>query len=71
MKRFWTNYDLGDFIEVAGSIIKTQSGEITVDADNLTLLTKSIRPLPSSWYGLNTSCFSLELIKFQLLQQHL
>ncbi len=46
------NLDLGDFIEVSGTVIKTESGEITVDVDNFTILTKSLRPLPSSWYGL-------------------
>jgi len=46
------NFDLGDFLQVTGNVIRTQSGEITVDADDFTVLTKSLRPLPSSWYGL-------------------
>ncbi len=46
------NLDLGDFIETTGEVIKTQSGETTVDVKSFTILTKSIRPLPSSWYGL-------------------
>ncbi len=46
------NLDLGDFIETSGEVIKTQSGEITVDIKDFTILTKSVRPLPSSWYGL-------------------
>ncbi len=46
------NLDLGDFIQVSGEIIKTQSGEITVSASDFTILSKSLRPLPSSWYGL-------------------
>lgn len=46
------NLDLGDFIGVSGEVIKTQAGEITVDVSEFTILTKSIRPLPSSWYGL-------------------
>ncbi|MDP3973479.1 MAG: lysine--tRNA ligase [Candidatus Daviesbacteria bacterium] len=49
---FLSNLDLGDFIECGGEIIKTQAGEITVDIDNFSLLSKSLRPLPSSWYGL-------------------
>jgi lysyl-tRNA synthetase, class II len=49
---FLSNLDLGDFIETAGEVIKTQAGEITVDVDSFSLLTKSLRPLPSSWYGL-------------------
>lgn len=43
-------FDRGDFIGVAGSILKTQRGELSVSAQELTLLTKSIRPLPTkSW----------------------
>ena len=45
-------FDTGDFIAVAGTVIKTQAGEITVDVTHFQLLTKSIRPLPSVWYGL-------------------
>ena len=46
------NLDLGDFIGVTGEIIKTQAGETTVSISDFTMLTKSMRPLPSSWYGL-------------------
>ncbi len=49
---FLTNFDLGDFIECEGQIFKTQAGEISVRVSNFKLLTKSIRPLPSAWYGL-------------------
>jgi lysyl-tRNA synthetase class 2 len=45
-------FDMGDFLAVTGAVIKTQAGEITVDATDFQLLTKSIRPLPSTWYGL-------------------
>lgn len=44
--------DIGDFIQVSGKVDKTQAGQTTIFAENLKLLTKSIRPLPSSWYGL-------------------
>lgn len=44
--------DIGDFIQVSGKVDKTQAGETTIFADNLKLLTKSIRPIPSSFYGL-------------------
>lgn len=50
---FLTNLDIGDFIGVSGEVIKTQAGETTVDVVELTLLTKSLRPLPSQWYGLD------------------
>lgn len=49
---FLTNLDIGDFIAVQGEVIKTQAGQLTVSAKDYQLLTKSIRTLPSSWYGL-------------------
>ena len=47
-----TLLDLGDFVEVFGKVNKTQAGETTIFATALTILSKSIRPLPSTWYGL-------------------
>ena len=44
--------DIGDFIEVAGRVDKTQAGETTVFVSGFKLLAKSTRPLPSTWYGL-------------------
>lgn len=44
--------DMGDFIAVKGKVIKTKSGEVTVDVSEFQLLAKSIRPLPSVWFGL-------------------
>ncbi len=49
---FLNNLDLGDFLECSGEIFKTNAGEITVKVSDYKLLSKSIRPLPSSWYGL-------------------
>lgn len=43
--------DTGDFIEVTGPVIKTQTGEISVEVHKLRLLTKSLRPMPTSWDG--------------------
>lgn len=45
-------FDTGDFLAVSGNVIKTQAGEITISVSKFQLLTKSIRPLPSVWYGL-------------------
>lgn len=39
--------DSGDFIEAHGSVIKTKTGEISVDVTSMRLLTKSLRPLPT------------------------
>lgn len=49
---FLNNLDLGDFLEAQGEVFKTQAGEITVRVVEYILLAKSIRPLPSAWYGL-------------------
>lgn len=43
--------DPGDFIEASGPIIKTQTGEISVDVRTLRLLTKSLRPMPTAQDG--------------------
>lgn len=43
--------DSGDFVEVTGPVIKTQTGEISVEVQKLRLLTKSLRPLPTEQEG--------------------
>lgn len=43
--------DSGDFIEATGPVIKTQTGEISVDISRLRLLTKSLRPMPTDQDG--------------------
>ncbi len=43
--------DPGDFIEVTGPVIKTQTGEISVEVHTLRLLTKSLRPMPTEQEG--------------------
>ncbi len=45
-------FDLGDFLGVEGSLFKTKAGELTVLVSDFQLLTKAIRPLPSTWHGL-------------------
>jgi len=44
--------DVGDWIGVEGPVFRTRTGEITVRAEGLELLAKSIRPLPEKWHGL-------------------
>jgi lysyl-tRNA synthetase class 2 len=44
--------DLGDFLGVTGGIMRTRTGQITIDAQELTLLSKGMRPLPEKWHGL-------------------
>lgn len=43
--------DTGDFVEATGTVIKTQTGEISIDVKTLRILTKSLRPMPSSQEG--------------------
>ena len=50
---FFKRYiDIGDIIGIEGKTIKTKTGEKSVLVKKLTLLTKSLLPLPSKWYGL-------------------
>ena len=45
-------YDIGDFIGIKGFVFKTRTGEISVHAKEVTLLSKSLRPLPEKFHGL-------------------
>lgn len=44
--------DVGDIIHIAGRVFKTRTGELTIEAEGLRLLTKCLRPLPEKWHGL-------------------
>jgi len=44
--------DTGDFIEIKGNLFKTKKGEKSVLAKQARMISKSLRPLPQSWYGL-------------------
>ena len=44
--------DLGDWLGAEGEVVTTKRGELSVRASSLTLLTKSLRPLPEKWHGL-------------------
>lgn len=43
--------DLGDFIGVEGEVYETQTGEVTVKAEKIVLLSKTLRPLPEKFHG--------------------
>ena len=45
-------YDIGDIIGITGFVFKTRTGEISVHAKEVTLLSKSLRPLPEKFHGL-------------------
>jgi lysyl-tRNA synthetase class 2 len=44
--------DVGDIIYISGNLFRTKTNELTIEAQKLILLSKSIRPLPEKWHGL-------------------
>lgn len=44
--------DVGDIVGVRGKLFRTKTGELTIEAEEFRLLTKSLRPLPEKWHGL-------------------
>lgn len=46
-------WDVGDIVAAQGELFRTQTGELTVMANEIRLLTKSLRPLPEKWHGLS------------------
>ena len=48
-------YDVGDIIGVSGYVFKTKTGEISVHAEKVTLLSKSLRPLPEKYHGMTNT----------------
>ncbi len=48
----YRRFDNGDIIGVEGTVFRTRTGELTVLAASVQLLSKSIRPLPEKWHGL-------------------
>lgn len=51
-KFFVDHFDVGDFVEVKGALIKTKRGEQTIEASDYKMLAKSLLPLPEKWHGL-------------------
>jgi lysyl-tRNA synthetase class 2 len=46
------HWDLGDIVGAEGTLFRTKTGELSVRAERLVLLTKSLRPLPDKWHGI-------------------
>jgi lysyl-tRNA synthetase class 2 len=44
--------DIGDIIGISGKLFRTKTNELTIEVDDFTFLTKSLRPLPEKWHGL-------------------
>ena len=49
---FCDNFDIGDFVEVRGTLFVTKRGEKTIDVADYKMLSKSLLPLPEKWHGL-------------------
>ncbi|MBI5139089.1 lysine--tRNA ligase [Candidatus Nomurabacteria bacterium] len=50
---FWGEVvDIGDFVELEGTFFTTKRGEKTLEAKDWRMLSKSLRPLPEKWHGL-------------------
>jgi len=45
-------YDIGDILGIVGTVFKTQTGEISIHASSVTLLTKALNPLPEKFHGI-------------------
>lgn len=48
----FADFDLGDWLGVAGTVMTTRKGELSVRVDEVQLLQKALRPLPEKWSGL-------------------
>lgn len=48
-------YDIGDLVGIEGFVFKTKTGEISVHAEKMTLLSKSLQILPEKWHGLTNT----------------
>lgn len=46
-------WDIGDIVGVEGSLFKTKVGELSVQAQAIVMISKSLRPLPDKWHGLS------------------
>lgn len=49
---FLADFDIGDFVEIKGSVFKTKQGEKTVRIKEIKMIAKTFRPLPEKWHGL-------------------
>ena len=50
--KLFKKFDIGDMIGVTGTVFRTQRGEKSIHATQVTLLAKSLQPLPEKWHGL-------------------
>ena len=50
--KLFKKYEVGDIVGVQGGLFKTKTGELTIKAESVRLLSKSLRPLPEKYHGL-------------------
>jgi len=50
---FQKTFDIGDFVELKGTLFLTKKGEKTILVEEIKMLAKSLRPLPEKWHGLS------------------
>ncbi len=50
--KVFKKFDIGDIIEVEGRLFRTKTNELTIEADRIRLVTKSLRPLPEKYHGI-------------------
>src|SRR5690606_34847727 len=50
--RLWDALDIGDIVGASGQVMRTRTGQESVEVHELTLLAKALRPLPEKWHGL-------------------
>ncbi len=51
-REMFRNLDIGDIVGVQGLLFRTKTGELTLQVQEYTILSKSLRPLPEKWHGL-------------------
>jgi len=65
---FWKSVlDLGDFISATGTLFETKKGEKSLEVAEIALLSKSLRPLPSEWFGVEDDDIRLRKRYIELL----
>ncbi len=52
---FFKKYDVGDIVGIRGEVFETKTGEISIHASEVTLLSKSLQILPEKWHGLTNT----------------
>lgn len=52
LEHFSEHFDTGDFAEARGTMFRTRRGEVSLAVDGVTMLAKSLLPLPEKWHGL-------------------